>query len=208
MNIVLTLLVTFVWIGFVIFFYQRKIWLFYYIIGTVGFATLFVLLNRNLFHSDIFLARSTAETLHFLTKLVNIPTQVFEEAPGLLLVMVVVQREGWTALQIGVESSAILEISVLISLIIFYPGWSLRERGWRIAAGIALTWLANLIRMLIIVLMLHFLGKDVLVLAHTFLGKLVFFAMTIAIYWYLITLPSLKTINKNTLNRSTLEKMI
>ncbi len=120
--------------------------------------------------------------------------------------LVVVQREGWTALQIGVESSALLEISVLVGLLSFYPGWSIPNRLWRMLMGIALTWLANLVRMLIIVLMLHFLGKEVLIIAHTFLGKLVFFVMTIAIYWYLITVPSLKLIHKNTLHRSTLQE--
>ena len=207
MNVAVLILVTVIWLGGVIFFYQRKIWIFFYVLGTIGFAALFVFINRNVFHSEVFLAKSTAQSIHLLTNLVNIPTQVFEEAPGLLLVLVVVQREGWTALQIGVESSALLEISVLTSLILFYPGWKLYERSWRILAGIILTWLANLIRMLMIVLMLHLLGKEVLVIAHTFLGKLIFFVMTIAIYWYLITLPSLKKIGENTRHRSTLENV-
>ena len=203
MNLMVLFFVTAIWVLLVIFLFRRKIWIFYYLAGTIGLATLMVLINRNFLHSEIYLAKSVAESIHFLTNLVKIPTQVFEEAPGLLLVMVVVQRVGWTALQIGVESSALLEISVLVGLIAFYPGWSLTSRTWRALVGIALTWLANLLRMLLIVLMLHFLGKEVLVIAHTFLGKLVFFLFTITIYWYLITAPSLKLIRQNIQNRST-----
>lgn len=195
MNIILLLLGSLAWIGLVLFLRQRRIWIFYYLAGTIGFSTLFVLVNRSMVHSEILLAKSIAESLHYLTGLIHIPTRIFEETPGLLLVLVVVQRVGWTALQIGVESSALLEISVLLGLIMFYPGWKIQDRLWRSLAGIALTWLANLLRMLMIVLMLHFLGKEVLVLAHTFLGKLVFFMCTVAIYWFLITVPSLKQIH-------------
>jgi exosortase family protein XrtG len=206
MNHFLLLAVCLVWLFLVIILHQKRIWIFYYLLGTIGLSTLLVLVNRNLLHSEILLAQSVAESIHYLTGLLRIPTQIFEEAPGLLLVMVVVQRVGWTALQIGVESSALLEISVLLGLIAFYPGWQLKDRLWRALAGIALTWLANLLRMLMIVLMLHFLGKEVLVLAHTLLGKLIFFFCTIAIYWYLITAPSLKLIRSNILNRSTSQR--
>jgi exosortase family protein XrtG len=202
-NLVLLFAVTIAWILGVVFLHRQRIWIFYYLLGTIGFATLFVFINRSLLHSEVLLAQSVAQAIHFVTSLVNIPTQIFEEAPGLLLVLVVVQRVGWTALQIGVESSALLEISVLLGLIAFYPGWNLKDRGWRALAGIALTWLANLLRMLLIVLMLHLFGKEVLVLAHTFLGKLVFFIFTIAIYWFLISAPSLKLIHANIRNRST-----
>jgi len=62
--------------------------------------------------------------------------------------------------------------------------------------GAALTWLANVARMAIIVLMLHFFGMEVLVLAHTFIGKAFFFIITIGIYWVLVTTNSLTEIRK------------
>ena len=202
MNFLLLLLIILIWITLVMTLYRRKIWLFYFLVSTIGLSAILVFVSRNFINTDIFLAKSIAEGIHLTTDLINIPTQVFEEAPGLLLVMVVVQREGWTALHIGVESSGLLEISVLIGLISFYPGWNLKDRIWRIFVGVALTWFANLLRMLLIVLMLHFLGKEALIVAHTFLGKLVFFGMTIAIYWYLISEPTLKMIKGNILHRS------
>ncbi|MBN2048204.1 MAG: hypothetical protein JW750_10210 [Anaerolineaceae bacterium] len=202
MTMVWILLLAAAWGAGVFFLRKHRIWIFYYLIGTTGLAALLVYLTRTAFHAEILLAKSVAYSIHWISHLLNIPTQIFEEAPGLLLVLVVVQRVGWTALEIGVESSALLEACVLFGLVSFYPGWNWLERGARLAIGLVFTWLANLLRMFIIVLMLHLMGKEVLVLAHTFIGKLVFFVCTIGIYWYLITLPSLKLIRKNITERN------
>ena len=199
------------WVGFffllwgvVVYAMRRyRIWPLFYVIGTVGSAIFLIYFNRQLLHSELLLARSVAESIHWLCEaILRIPTQVFEEAPGLLMVMVVVQRVGWRAREIGVESSGLLEMSVLISLMLFYPGWGAFDRSWRILVGLLATWIANLVRMMLIVVMLHNLGKEVLLIAHTFLGKLVFFVLTIGIYWFLITKPSLSLIEKNIRQRN------
>ena len=203
MEILLIILFIIVWAIGVVFFRAYKIWFFYYLLGTVGLAFILVNINKNYFQTEIILSQSVAESVHYFGNLVNIQTQIFPQAPGVLLVLVVVQKLGWTVLEIGVESSGLLEMCVLASLILFYPGWSAASRILRVLLGLSLTWLANSARMMIIMLMLHFFGKSVLVIAHTFLGKLFFFICTIAIYWYLVTLPSLKLIEKNILSRRT-----
>jgi exosortase family protein XrtG len=111
-------------------------------------------------------------------------------------VLVITQTVGWTVLQIGVESSSILEICVMVSLVTFYPLWTWRKKIVLALIGVAFTWLANVARMLIIALMLHFFGKGVLVLAHTFIGKAFFFAFVVGIYWFLVTTNSLTEIRK------------
>lgn len=205
MGIFFLLIFIIVWAIGVVFFRVYRIWFFYYLFGTVGLAFILVTINKNFFHTEILLAQSVAESVHIFGNIVDIPTQIFPQAPGLLLVLVIVQNIGWTALEIGVESSGLLEMCVLASLILFYPGWTGISRVIRVIVGLTLTWLANSSRMVIITLMLHFWGKSVLVIAHTFLGKLFFFICTIAIYWYLVTLPSLKLIEKNILSQRTVK---
>lgn len=173
---------------------RYRIWLLYYILGTAGLAYCLTLFLTQVWDVRSSLASSVALSVHFLLDLVHIDTRVVENAPGALLVLVLTQRVGWTVLQIGVESSGLLEMVVLSSLALFYPGWSVTRRIIRGVTGLILTWGANLLRMLIIATLLHFYGKEVLVLAHTFLGKLVFFILTLAIYWALITFPSLRDI--------------
>jgi exosortase family protein XrtG len=175
---------------------RYRIWILYYLVGATCLAYLLVQTFTQIIDVRTILASSVASSVHILLGFAQIETRVVENAPGLLLVLVVTQRIGWTILQIGVESSGLLEMVVLTSLVSFYPGWSFPQRVSRGLAGLALTWGANILRMIIITALLHFYGKEVLVLAHTFIGKLVFFIFTLAIYWALFTLPTLDDLEK------------
>jgi len=117
-------------------------------------------------------------------------------SPGVLLVLVIEQDVGWTMLRIGVESSGLLELSVLASLLVFYPGWSLQRRMRYLVIGLGATWAANIVRILLIVVILHYMGKSWLVLAHTYFGKIIFFACIVAIFWWLITRVSIDDLHK------------
>ena len=196
MSLILFILVGIIWLLGVIFFRRFHIWILYYLVGAVGLAYILVALFVNVFNFELLVAHSIALEVHDILNLIAIPTEIFQHAPGTLLVLVVPQAVGWTALQIGVESSGMLEISVLISLVTFFPLWSWRKKIVLAVLGAALTWLANVARMVIIVLMLHFFGMEVLVLAHTFIGKAFFFIITIGIYWVLVTTNSLTEIRK------------
>jgi len=196
MSLILLIPVGIIWLLGVIFFRRFRIWLPYYLVGTVGLAYILVVLFSRVFNFDLVVAHSIAMAVHDLLNFVAIPTEIFQNAPGALLVLVVTQNIGWTVLQIGVESSGMLEISVLVSLVTFYPLWSWRKKMVLAVIGGAFSWLANVARMMIIALMLHFFGKEVLVLAHTFIGKGFFFIVTIVIYWFLVTTSSLTEIKK------------
>lgn len=205
MSPILLIPVAIIWLLGVIFFRRFRIWILYYLVGTLGLAYILVALITNVFNFELVFAHSVALVVHDLLNFVAIPTEIFQHAPGTLLVLVVTQKVGWTVLQIGVESSGMLEISVLISLVTFYPIWSWRKKMVLAVMGVAFTWLANVARMVIIVLMLHFFGKEALVLAHTFIGKAFFFIVTIVIYWFLMTTSSLAEIKKNSQISSTVQ---
>lgn len=202
MNFILLLATLILWILGILFFRRFRIWLLYYLFGTVGMAYLLVAIANQL-NLEMVVAHSVALVVHDILNTVAIPTEIFQNAPGILLVLVITQNVGWTVLQIGVESSGILEICVLVSLVTFYPLWTWRKKVVLALVGGAFTWLANVARMLVIALMLHFFGKEVLVLAHTFIGKAFFFLATILIYWFLITVNSLTDIRRK-INKETI----
>ncbi|MBC7222668.1 MAG: archaeosortase/exosortase family protein [Anaerolineae bacterium] len=189
-----------VWLALVLVLRRNRIWLFYYLVAAVGFCFGLVVLLRNLLPGEAALAMATAYGTHYLAGLLDIPTRVFRSAPGLLLVLVIAQRSGWTALQVGLESSGLLEMSVLTGLLAFYPGIPLPRRVASLAVGLVATYVANVLRVLIIVAVLHFQGKDSLLFAHTFLGRAFFFAVTVAIYWYLMTRSSLQVLRERVLH--------
>ncbi|WP_029215095.1 exosortase/archaeosortase family protein [Kallotenue papyrolyticum] len=184
------------WLSVLLFLRTYRIWLPYYVLGSVGLAYWMVLAGRAWFGLDRWMAVLVAVTTQRLADLLAIPTQTFAQAPGTLLVMVISQEIGWTALQVGVESSGLLELSVLTALLALYPGWSWRERGVLILGCAVLLIAANILRVLIIVALLHYLGKEALLLAHTIIGKVVFFGLTLAIYWLAITAPTLRQLGR------------
>ncbi len=195
----LGLVLILLWLGAVLFLRYYRVWLLYYLVGVIGLAYVLVWLARVIFDVEPLLAYSTAWTVHSVANYLDIPTRIFERAPDVLLVLVVVQRVGetmgWTMLKIGVESSGLLEICVLISLIWFYPGWALHRRIGSIAFGLFASWFANVLRLLLIVVLLHAFGKNTLVLAHTYAGKTFFFLLTIGLYWLLVTSPVLRDLS-------------
>ncbi|HWQ12746.1 MAG TPA: hypothetical protein VNL77_08100 [Roseiflexaceae bacterium] len=182
------------WLGAVIFLRAFRIWLLYYLVAVVGGAYTLVLLSHQLLGLDLLLSQATVWWVDHIAVWFGVPTRTFDRAPGVLMVMIVAQDIGWTLLQVGVESSGTLEICVLTSLLLFYPGWSAPQRVRALLLGLAATWAANVLRLLLIALMLHYLGKGALVLAHTFVGKAVFFLLTIAIYAWLVTFPTVRAL--------------
>lgn len=187
------------WLLAVVFLRYHRIWLLYYIVSAVGCSYWLILIFGSLLGLDSILAHTVAWTVHILSNLISIPTRIFDSSPGLLLVLVIAQKIGWTALQVGVESSGLLEISVLTSLLLFYPGWSVPRRTGTILTGSFAIWLANILRMMVIVVMLNRFGKEALVLAHMYVGKATFFILAVAIFWFLITSITLKDLEKRRL---------
>lgn len=185
-----------IWLAAVVFLRYARIWLPFYVLGAVGCAYWMILVFSNHLGFEPLLAHSVAWMVHITSDLLGIQTRIFEGAPGVLLVLVIFQEIGWTVLQVGIESSGLLEISVLVSLLLFYPGWTLSRRARSIAVGGIAMWVANILRMLVIVIMLNQLGKEALMLAHMYVGKAVFFILVIMIFWFIITRTTLKDLHQ------------
>ena len=194
MDIAIAAALSSVWAVGVLFFRLNRIWLPYYVLGSVGFAFMLIYIGR---HTPIegWLQVAVAFGVHQVSQLVGIPTSTFESAPGALLVLVN-QDVGWTMLQVTVESSGLLESGVIAGMLMFYPAWSLRRRFAYTLLALVLTYIANIIRLMIIVATLHLLGKESLLISHTIIGRAVFFVAVIAIYWYLLTRPTLGAVKK------------
>jgi exosortase family protein XrtG len=185
----------FIWLAVVLFLRFYHIWLPYYVLGAVGGAY-WLVIGINALGLELEISSLVASTVSAVSNVLGISAKTFDNAPGLLLVLVVTQNVGWTVLQVGVESSGLLEMATLTSLLVFYPGWSNTRRFFSVLIGILATWGANIIRMMLIVVLLNELGKPVLVVAHTFIGKAVFFSITVIIYWVLITRPTIRIIER------------
>ena len=182
------------WVLLLFFFRSHRNWLPFYVVGSVGLAFAIIGLGRSHIPLETLLKTYTAFTVHQIAALAEVETRLFPGVPGALMVLIIPQDQGWTVLNIGVESSGLLEIAALTGMVGFYPGWSMRRRLGAVALGITATYVANVVRVSFIAATLHWGGKDLLFISHTVLGRAIFFAMVVAIFWFVLSLPTLWTV--------------
>jgi exosortase family protein XrtG len=182
------------WLALLIFFWRYRIWLMFYVVASIGLALLIIFAGTGLIPLEYWLEMATAYTAHAISQAVGIPTRVFEAAPGNILVWVIVQEPGWTIVRVDLECSGLLEMAVLAGLLLFYPAWSVWRRAELLVWGLAATYASNVIRVLSIIAILHGLGKRSIFVAHTIVGRLIFFALAALFYWIVFTRLMLRTL--------------
>lgn len=184
-----------VWIVAYAFFHKAHAWLLAYMLGTIGFTLLLVYAFRGSV-VESFIERTTAIAAHYVCNALGIPTKVFFNAPGTLLVLIVYQEVGWTAVEIDIECSGLLEFTVFSGLVLFFNGFTWRYRATVLPLGILATFVMNIVRIAIIVATIHLGGKSAIYIAHTVVGRAIFFMMVISLYWYVFTRATTAAINK------------
>jgi exosortase family protein XrtG len=110
--------------------------------------------------------------------------------------LVVPDPTGWSILNIGLECSTLIEAFIFVGLLLFYPRFSGLQRLQRMGIGLASLYLLNLVRLAVIIGMIMLWGKPAAALAHAVVARLVFFVGMIAIYWWLLTRPTLGLIRR------------
>ena len=102
-------------------------------------------------------------------------------------VVFVDSRAGAISLLIDFECSGILEIMAYLSLLAFFQAYSRYER---IAVGVIGTVyiiLANAIRITVIGVIIYYKGMSAYYMAHTFVGRIVFYGLSIMLYFIVFT---------------------
>ena len=96
---------------------------------------------------------------------------------------------GSITLKIDFECSGIVEIMAFVSLLAFFQVYNRSERVLVGIAGTLFILLANAIRITLICELIHFMGPGVYYVAHSLVGRLVFYALTVWLYFYVFTKP-------------------
>jgi exosortase family protein XrtG len=188
-----------VWAAVTLFFRAYRIWVMYYVVGAVGLAVLVILAGQAA-QVDGIMGAGVAVSASAISNLFGIPAKLFPGEPGAIMVFVVGQivgnDHGWTIVRLTVESSSLLESAVLIGSVAFYPASTPSQR-FRIAlASVLAVYAANIVRLVIVIVVLHFWGKESLFVAHTVIGRAVFFVLVIGIFWYALTLPTIRRVSQ------------
>jgi exosortase family protein XrtG len=158
-----------------------------------GFAFLTIWIAVDL-HMHYTLAALEARQLQWILSLTG---NVVDVVGGVTLL--VPDQSGWVGMTIGAESSTLIELSVFLGVLLFYPGLGKKERLIYGLVGVIGTYLLNLLRLLLIIVLVSTWGRDVFPLAHSVIGRVVYFIGVVALYWYLLTKPSLRIIQRRIL---------
>lgn len=128
-----------------------------------------------------------------LTKLVAAATGVLGKLTGMFesyfqYGMLFINRpEGSISMFIDYECSGIIEILAFSSMLWFFPVYNAAEKLVVNLLGILWTFASNIIRILSICTLVFFFGNDVFFFAHTILGRIIFYGLSIALYFFVFT---------------------
>ena len=174
----------------IILFEKKRYWLFYYMGATFTTTISLILILRH-FGIDQLLVKAASFHVYLVAdRLLNLPLELLSNGRFQLFL----PDGGSSILKLGIECSAIIESSLLVSLLIFLPFFSLRQRILRAFLGLVSTYVINLGRLLIIVLITHRFGPDYIFVAHAFVGRFFFFIAEILLYWWLFTKPMVRSV--------------
>ncbi len=96
---------------------------------------------------------------------------------------------GAITVNIDLECSGFIEISAFVSLLSFYGIYNIPERIYIGVVGTLYTMLTNAFRIAVICTMIHFMGTDYYYVAHTIVGRIVFYVLQVILYFFVFTRP-------------------
>jgi exosortase family protein XrtG len=170
---------------------QRWQWgLTFYLWGAFGFTFLFVHLSL-LQGWNVVLSSIEAEHSRLIAALIGIQIQAVNQ-----VILLIPEATGWTGLNIGIECSTLIEVAVFMGLMLFYPRLTLQQRSTYFVLGLLGTYLLNLLRIMVIVVMVVIWGKSAVPFAHAVVARLIYFIGVVMLYWFLFTRPTLLIIRR------------
>lgn len=182
-----------IYLFLLIYFRRYRQWLLYYLFGAFG-LTMLITLPIEYLNWDYYLIGVESFQANLLGSLLGISGELLENGRILLQT----GQQGQSILKIGIECSGVLEAGVLIGLVAFYPVFRARSKFLKIVFGLAVTYLINILRLLIIIVVVAKFGTDYIFIAHAVIARLFFFSLAIALYWYILTKPTLKIVGEAT----------
>jgi exosortase family protein XrtG len=96
---------------------------------------------------------------------------------------------GSITLLVDFECSGIVEIMAFLSLLIFFEVYSFSEKIVIGVLGSAYIIFCNALRIVIICLSVHFWGMQAYYIVHTFVGRVIFYVLSVFLYFYVFTKP-------------------
>lgn len=169
-----------VWIYILTVFKRRKLEFFYFLLGSIGTFLFAFALLRNV------LTNILTTLTCFLTGLLGNALGIFKAYTS-HSILFVENAEGPISLYVDFECGGVIEILVFLSLIWFFAVYNVKQKLGISLIGIVWIIAANIIRLFSICLIINKFGNESYYVAHTIVGRLIFYALSIILYFYVFT---------------------
>ncbi|MCI9239880.1 exosortase family protein XrtG [Oscillibacter sp.] len=97
--------------------------------------------------------------------------------------------ESSVTLQVDFECSGVIEIMAFFSLLAFFNVYRTSEKVLVGLLGFAYIMVCNALRITLICWSVHLLGVEAYYIMHTFVGRIVFYLLSVWLYFYVFTKP-------------------
>ena len=91
------------------------------------------------------------------------------------------------SLCIDYECSGIIEMMAYVSMLAFFRVYDWMQRIILSVLGCMMIFFANIIRLFVICTTIYYFGNDVYYIAHTIVGRIIFYALSVILYYYIFT---------------------
>lgn len=176
----LIILLLIIWIYLITVLTRAKLHFFKFLIGSVGlFFFMMIILQPYLVY---LLSRLVAS----VSGIIGNVTGYFESFTEYSMIMI---RSGnsFISMYIDYECSGVIEILAFNALLWFFPLYNTVEKYMYSVVGTVWIFIANIVRILIICMLVHYYGNNMFYPAHTIFGRIVFYIFSIYLYFYVFT---------------------
>lgn len=180
MNPILIVVLLIGWLYILRVFRRAELSFWHFIWGSFGLFIAMMVLMRPVLTQP--LAQVVAAIAGIFGKLTGMFTAYFKYG-----VIFVNSSAGSISMVIDFECSGILEIMAYVSLLAFFDAYTRFEKIVVGIAGVFYIILANALRITVISVVIHFFGVSAYYVAHTFIGRFVFYTLSVILYFYVFT---------------------
>ena len=153
---------------------------FKFVVGSVGFFVFMMIWVQPV------ATESLSKAITSVSGIIGDITGIFKSYPEYNMVFIS-RPEGAISLYIDYECSGIIEIMAFTAMLWFFPVYNLGEKVIVNLLGVIWIFVANVLRILSICLTVYFFGNDAYYLAHTIIGRIIFYALSVILYFHVFT---------------------
>lgn len=179
---VFAIICVFIWLYALSVFKRGKLDFFRFLVGSVGlFIFMMIFLEPIIVTPLVSLVTSA-------TGIVGDVTGLFESYHDYSILFVTCEKTGEAlSLYIDYECSGVIEMMAFVALLAFFQVYDIWQRFAVGILGCIAIFFSNVIRITVICIIIMVWGNDAYYIAHTIVGRIVFYILAVLLYYYVFT---------------------